>query len=109
MHFSVYKGFGNLIRNTTLIASMDLTQSFIDKVFSQLRIIHKSHWKAPKLEEVQREIGRVGKFVFRIGAAPYVAEVAITPFGVSYEVNPNLPERMKKQAETMREKFERAT
>ena len=83
-----------------------ITQEKIDKVFSILRIVHTSHWKAPKLEEVQNEITRTGAYIFRAGRDPWVAEVKITEDSVSYEINPELPERMRKKAEDMKKKFE---
>ena len=83
-----------------------LTQEQIDRIFAVLRIVHTSHWKAPKLEDVQKEMARAGAFVFRAGRDPWVAEVRITEDTVSYEINPELPERMKKQAEEMKKKFE---
>lgn len=84
---------------------MDITQALLDKLFSQLRIIHKAHWKAPKVEEVTREIKEKGEFVFRIGKEPHVAEVIISEKGVFYEINAELPERMRKQAEEMKRQF----
>lgn len=83
-----------------------LTQERIDKIFGILRIVHTSHWKAPKLEEVEREISRIGAYIFRAGRNPWVVDVKITENSVSYEINPELPERMKKKAEEMKEKFE---
>ncbi len=82
-----------------------LTQEIIDKIFSILRIVHTSHWKAPKVEEVEKEISRIGAYAFRIGTAPWVADVKITAAGVEYVVNAELPERMKMNAETMKRKF----
>lgn len=84
---------------------MDITQALLDKLFSQLRVIHKAHWKAPKADEVLREIKEKGVFVFRIGAEPHVAEVKISEKGIFYEINASLPERMRKQAEEMKKKF----
>ena len=81
------------------------TQQQLDEIFAKLRLIHKSHWKAPKTWEVEKEIKRTGKYVFRIGADPWVVEVIITD-SISYEVNPELPERMKKQVMVMKQKFE---
>ncbi len=83
-----------------------LTQEQVNRIFAVLRIVHTSHWKAPKLEEVQREITRTGAFVFRAGRAPWVADIKITKDAVSYETNPELPERMKAKAEEMKKKFE---
>ena len=83
-----------------------MQQQIIDKIFNILRIVHTSHWKAPKLEEVEKEIARTGAYIFRAGTEPWVAEVKITADTVSYEINPELPERMKKQAEEMKKKFE---
>ena len=82
-----------------------LTQEKIDKLFSILRIVHTSHWKAPKLEEVEREISRTGVYTFRVGTNPWVADVKITAAGVEYIVNAELPERMKANAEGMKKKF----
>jgi hypothetical protein len=81
-------------------------QERIDNIFSILRIVHTSHWKAPKLEDVKNEIARTGAFVFRAGRDPWVADVKITGNGISYEINPELPERMKKKAEEMKKKFQ---
>ncbi len=83
-----------------------LTQEKIDKIFAILRIVHTSHWKAPKVEEVQKEIARTGAYIFRAGTQPWVAEVKITENNVSYEINPELPEKMKIKAEEMKKKFE---
>lgn len=85
---------------------MSMNQEKIDKIFQILRIVHTSHWKAPKAEEVQREIERTGAYVFRAGRQPWVAEVRITEEAVSYEINPELPEKMKIKAEEMKKKFE---
>jgi hypothetical protein len=82
-----------------------LTQEKIDKIFGILRIVHTSHWKAPKLEEVKKEIERTGAYIFRAGRDPWVAEVRITET-VAYEINQELPERMKKKAEQMKNRFE---
>lgn len=83
-----------------------LTQEKIDKIFNILRMVHISHWKPPKVEEVQKEMARTGAFVFRAGRDPWVADVRITADSVSYEINPELPESMKKKAEEMKKKFE---
>ncbi|HLF54791.1 MAG TPA: hypothetical protein VI612_03665 [Candidatus Nanoarchaeia archaeon] len=83
-----------------------LTQEKIDKIFAILRIVHTSHWKAPKTEEVQKEISRIGAYIFRAGREPWVAEVKITENTISYEINPELPEKMKIKAEEMKKKFE---
>ncbi len=83
-----------------------LTQEQVNRIFAVLRIVHTSHWKAPKLEEVQREIARTGAFVFRAGRDPWVADLRITESTVSYEINPELPERMKAKATEMKKKFE---
>ncbi len=83
-----------------------VTQEKIDKIFGILRIVHTSHWKAQPLEEVQREITRTGAYIFRAGREPWVADVKVTETAVSYEINPELPERMKKKAEEMKKKFE---
>jgi hypothetical protein len=86
-----------------------ITQEKIDKIFNILRIVHTSHWKPPKLEIVQKEIHRAGVFIFRAGRAPWVADVKITENSVSYEINPELPERMKTRAQEMKRKFEEMT
>ncbi len=83
-----------------------LTQEKIDHIFAILRIVHTSHWKAHKLEDVHKEIARTGAFVFRTGRNPWVADVKITETSVSYEINPELPERMRVKAEEMKKKFE---
>lgn len=83
-----------------------LTQQQIDKIFSTLRIVHKAHWKPPKIELVQKEIERTGKYVFRIGSNPWVAEVIIENEKISYEVNRELPERMRKSTEELKKQFE---
>ena len=82
-----------------------LAQEKIDKIFGILRIVHTSHWKAPKLEEVEREISRTGAYVFRAGRNPWVADVKITAVGVEYVVNSELPARMKAKADGMKQKF----
>ena len=82
------------------------TQEKIDKIFAILRIVHTSHWKAPTAEEMQKEIARTGAYIFRAGRDPWVADVRITESSVSYEINPELPERMKRKVEEMRKKFE---
>ncbi|PIN74468.1 hypothetical protein COV18_07490 [Candidatus Woesearchaeota archaeon CG10_big_fil_rev_8_21_14_0_10_37_12] len=84
-----------------------LNQEKIDVLFQTLRKVHKCHWKAPKLDDVQKEIHRIGVFVFRIGNNPWVAEVRITENGVEYVVNQDLSERMRKDAEKMKEEFEK--
>ena len=84
-----------------------LTQPQLEALFAKLRIIHKSHWKTPKLENVAKEIERTGAFVFRIGSNPWVAEIIITET-VKYEVNPALPERMLAVALEMKKKFDSA-
>lgn len=81
------------------------TQEKIDKIFGILRIVHTSHWKAPKLEEVEREISRTGVYVFRAGTNPWVADVRITSAGVEYVVNSELPARMKAKADGFKKKF----
>jgi len=83
-----------------------LTQEKIDKIFNILRIVHTSHWKAPKVEAVQGEINRIGAFVFRAGRDPWVADVRITESSISYEINAGLPERMKAKAQEMKRKFD---
>ena len=83
-----------------------MQQQIIDKIFNIFRIVHTSHWKAPKLEEVEKEIARTGAYIFRAGREPWVAEVKMTENSISYEINPELPERMKKKAEEMKKKFE---
>ncbi len=83
-----------------------MQQKIIDKIFNILRIVHTSHWKAPNFEEVEKEIARTGAYIFRAGSDPWVAEVKITANAVSYEINADLPERMKKKAEEMKKKFE---
>lgn len=82
-----------------------LTQEKIDKIFGILRIVHTSHWKAPKLEEVEREISRTGAYVFRAGTNPWVADIKITAAGVEYVVNSELPARMKTKADGFKQKF----
>jgi len=82
-----------------------LTQEKIDKIFGILRIVHTSHWKAPKLEEVEKEISRIGAYIFRAGRNPWVADVKITAAGVEYVINQELPARMKAKAEEMKRKF----
>lgn len=83
-----------------------MEQAEIDSIFAVLRKVHTAHWKPPKAEIVKKEIDRTGAFVFRIGANPWVAQIKITKESASYEVNPALPERMKKRAEEFRRKFE---
>ena len=83
-----------------------MQQQIIDKIFNILRIVHTSHWKAPNVDEVEKEIARTGAYIFRTGSDPWVAEVKITDDVVSYEINPELPDRMKKKAEEMKKKFE---
>jgi len=83
-----------------------MDQEYIDNIFRILRIVHKSHWKAPKLEVVLREIKRTGKFVFRIGVDPHVAEIIITPKSTEYLVNSNLAERLKEIATHYKEQFD---
>ncbi|MBI4146020.1 hypothetical protein HY489_01640 [Candidatus Woesearchaeota archaeon] len=85
---------------------MQIDQTMLDKLFAQLRIIHTSHWKTPKLEEVKKEIERTGTFSFRIGANPWVAEVKITMDKITYDTNQELPERMRKKMEEMKNKFD---
>ncbi len=82
-----------------------ITQEKIDKIFGILRIVHTSHWKAPKLAEIEKEISRIGAYIFRAGRDPWVAEVKITAAGVEYVVNSELPARMKEQANGMKQKF----
>lgn len=86
-----------------------LTQEKLDSVFSALRQAHTSHWRVPRLQDVIREIERRGKYVFRIGSNPWVADVIITEDAVSYEVNEELPERMRAQAEELKKRFEKLT
>ena len=83
-----------------------LTQENIDKIFNILRIVHTSHWKAPNIKDVKREIQRVGAYIFRAGRDPWVADVRITETAVSYGINAELPERMKAKAEQMKKRFE---
>jgi len=83
-----------------------MNQEHIDKIFRILRIVHKAHWKAPKIETVEDEIKRTGKFVFRIGANPYVAEVTIDSNKVEYHVNEKLPGRLKELATHYKEQFD---
>lgn len=83
-----------------------MNQETLDSVFRILRTVHKSHWKAPKLEIVESEIKRTGKFVFRIGADPYVSEVIITNTSVDYLVNSNLTARLKEIATHYKEQFD---
>ena len=86
-----------------------LTQEKIDKIFSILRIVHTSHWKAPKIEDVQREMQRIGAYIFRAGREPWVADVKITETAISYEINPELPDRMRATAQEMKKKFDELT
>jgi len=83
-----------------------MQQKIIDKIFNILRIVHTSHWKAPNVEEVEKEISRTGAYIFRAGNDPWVAEIKISENSVSYEINPELPDRMKKKVEEMKKKFE---
>lgn len=83
-----------------------MNQEQIDRIFRILRIVHKSHWKPPKIEVVEAEIKRTGKFVFRIGVEPYVAEIIITPNKVEYIVNEKLPGRLKELAKHYKEQFD---
>lgn len=83
-----------------------LNQEKIDTIFRILRIVHKSHWKPPKLETVEAEIKRTGKFVFRIGANPYVANIIMTPQKIEYIVNEKLPGRLKELATHYKEQFD---
>ena len=83
-----------------------MKQEYLEKLFATLRIVHTSHWKAPKVDDVNKEIERKGVFVFRIGADPWVAEVKITETGATYEINPELPQRMKAKAEEMKKRVE---
>lgn len=83
-----------------------MKQEQIDRVFRILRIVHKSHWKPPKIETVESEIKRTGKFVFRIGAEQYVAEVIIEKDRVEYVVNEKLPSRLKEIAKHYKEQFD---
>ncbi len=85
---------------------MQITQDKIDKIFAILRVVHTSHWKAPKIDEIEREISRTGAFVFRVGSEPWVADVKITSAGIEYIVNSELPAQMKLKAEEMKKKFE---
>jgi len=85
---------------------MAIDQERIDAIFQILRIVHKSHWKTPKIETVEKEIKRLGKFVFRIGIEPYVAEVVITPDKTEYVVNQKLPGRLKELAMHYKEQFD---
>lgn len=87
---------------------MALTQERIDEVFSALRTIHKAHWRKPTLEIAEREIKRVGRFVFRIGSSPWVADISFSSDGsVEYIVNQELPERMRKHTEEMKAQFDK--
>jgi hypothetical protein len=83
-----------------------LNQESIDAIFRILRVVHKSHWKPPKLETVENEIKRTGKFVFRIGAEPHVAKIIITPQKVDYVVNEKLPGRLKELATHYKAQFD---
>ena len=83
-----------------------LTQQLLDDVFTKLRILHKAHWKVPLLAEVEKEITRSGAYVFRIGAAPWVAEVCITHTLIQYEVNRELPVRMLNQTLALKKLFD---
>jgi dissimilatory sulfite reductase (desulfoviridin) alpha/beta subunit len=83
-----------------------LNQEKIDNIFRILRIVHKSHWKPPKIETIETEIKRLGKFIFRIGVEPYVAEVVITPDKTEYVVNQKLPGRLKELAIHYKEQFD---
>jgi hypothetical protein len=84
-------------------------QEKLDKLFAILRIVHTSHWKAPKLELVQREIRRTGAYIFRAGRAPWVAEVRITENSIEYVVNSELPDNFRKKADEMKKKFDELT
>ena len=83
-----------------------ITQEKIDKLFTILRIVHTSHWKPPKAEDVNKEIEKTGAYIFRAGKEQWVAEVKLTETSITYEINPELPARMKKKAEEMKKKFE---
>jgi hypothetical protein len=83
-----------------------LTQEKIDIIFRILRTVHKAHWKTPKIEVVEAEIKRLGKFIFRIGLEPYVAEVVITPDKTEYVVNQKLPGRLKELATHYKAQFD---
>lgn len=87
---------------------MALTQERLNTIFSTLRQVHKSHWRAPRLADVTKEIERQGTYTFRIGSSPWVADVTITQNDVHYLVNQDLPERMRKHAERMKQEFEAA-
>lgn len=82
-----------------------ITQDKLDKIFAILRVVHTSHWKPPKVQDVEKEIARTGAFVFRVGSEPWVADVKITSAGATYEVNSELPAQMKLKAEEMKKKF----
>lgn len=83
-----------------------MNQGYIDTIFRILRIVHKAHWKAPKLEVVESETKRTGKFTFKIGSNPYVAEVTIEPSKVEYRVNEKLPGRLKELVTHYKEQFD---
>jgi len=83
-----------------------MEQASIDKIFNILRIVHTSHWKVPKLEVVEKEIARIGAYIFRAGRDPWVAEVRITEDSVSYTINEELPGKMLEKAKEMKKKFE---
>ena len=83
-----------------------LTQENLLNLFSALRKIHVAHWIPPSLSTVKKEIDRVGKFVFRIGSNPWVAELIITQTSADYVINPELPERLKEQTKKLKLAFE---
>ncbi|MBS3125686.1 hypothetical protein J4211_05570 [Candidatus Woesearchaeota archaeon] len=81
-----------------------ITQQSLDSLFARLRIIHRAHWKAPALTDVEHEIKRTGSFIFRIGSNPWVAQIIISDL-VRYEVNPQLPPRMLTATLELKKKF----
>ena len=68
-----------------------LTQETLEEIFNVLRKVHRSHWRVPLLKTVEKEIARVGKYVFRMGndrsgaVYQYRAEIRVATFADSQQ------------------------
>jgi len=81
------------------------TQESLNDIFSILRKIHTSHWRAPNEVEVNKQIQETGVFIFRIGKGTLIAEVRFSD-KIEYIVNEELTSRFLEKAKEFKKKFD---
>ena len=94
-----------------------LDQERLSKVFGLYRTITKSHWKDPKIDDVNKSLEAKDRYEFITGPMDkWATKFVITKdraegldnFNFHIEVNPVLPPALKKHADMFVEKFKTA-